>query len=168
MLSFAFTLLQAASPQDSAAGKAVAATTEHVSAPVLEIMTKGGVVMIFLALCMLIAIYFIIEWKNYSWHIYINCKINHWHSNRCRHLLWNHYSYRQQECNFKLYSKNSCHRGWYFNYYIWYAGNIDIHRSSSNIWWNNYSYRFSKGWSGFWGYLQLQRIICNLCQWWFM
>jgi biopolymer transport protein ExbB len=61
MLSFAFTLLQAASPQDSAAGKAVAATTEHVSAPVLEIMTKGGVVMIFLALCMLIAIYFIIE-----------------------------------------------------------------------------------------------------------
>jgi hypothetical protein len=51
MLSFAFTLLQAASPQDSAAGKAVAATTEHVSAPVLEIMTKGGVVMIFLALC---------------------------------------------------------------------------------------------------------------------
>ena len=61
MLSLAFTLLQAAVPQDSAVAGAAAKATEHVSAPVLEIMTKGGVVMIFLALCMLIAIYFIVE-----------------------------------------------------------------------------------------------------------
>ena len=74
MLSLAFTLLQAAVPQDSAAAGAAAKATEHVSAPVLEIMTKGGVVMIFLALCMLIAIYFIVER-----FIYINqrTKIDH-------------------------------------------------------------------------------------------
>ena len=71
MLSLAFTLLQAAVPQDSAAAGAAAKATEHVSAPVLEIMTKGGVVMIFLALCMLIAIYFIVER-----FIYINQRTN--------------------------------------------------------------------------------------------
>jgi biopolymer transport protein ExbB len=61
MLSLALLLLQGSVPQDSAAGKTAAVVTEHVSAPVLEIMTKGGVVMIFLGLCLLLAIYFIIE-----------------------------------------------------------------------------------------------------------
>lgn len=61
MLSLALTLLQGAVAQDSAAGQAAVVAAEHVSAPVLEIMTKGGVVMIFLGLCLLLAIYFIIE-----------------------------------------------------------------------------------------------------------
>ncbi|MCC7298363.1 MAG: MotA/TolQ/ExbB proton channel family protein [Bacteroidia bacterium] len=34
---------------------------EHTSAPILEIMTKGGFIMIVLALCLLITIFFIIE-----------------------------------------------------------------------------------------------------------
>ena len=74
MLSLALTLLQGAVAQDSAAGQAAAVAAEHVSAPVLEIMTKGGVVMIFLGLCLLLAIYFIIER-----FIYINnrTKIDH-------------------------------------------------------------------------------------------
>jgi len=74
MLSLALTLLQGAVAQDSTAGQAAAVAAEHVSAPVLEIMTKGGVVMIFLGLCLLLAIYFIIER-----FIYINnrTKIDH-------------------------------------------------------------------------------------------
>ncbi len=74
MLTLVFSLLQGAVPQDSAAGQTAAVVTEHVSAPVLEIMTKGGVVMIFLGLCLLLAIYFIIER-----FIYINnrTKIDH-------------------------------------------------------------------------------------------
>ena len=57
-------LLQAATPTDVATPTAAAAaqpTTEHVSAPVLEIMTKGGVVMGLLAFSLLLAIYFIVE-----------------------------------------------------------------------------------------------------------
>lgn len=60
-----FTLLQAgANASDTVkktVGDAAAASTEHVSAPVLEIMTKGGVVMIFLAIALLATIFFIIE-----------------------------------------------------------------------------------------------------------
>lgn len=58
------TLLQAvAATPDSAAAKAAktAEQIEHTSAPLLEIMTKGGFVMIILALCLLITIFFIIE-----------------------------------------------------------------------------------------------------------
>jgi biopolymer transport protein ExbB len=40
---------------------AAAGATEHVSAPIVEIMAKGGVVMALLALSLLIAIYFIVE-----------------------------------------------------------------------------------------------------------
>ncbi len=46
---------------DSAALAAVAETTEHVSAPILEIMVKGGFVMALLALSLVVAIYFIVE-----------------------------------------------------------------------------------------------------------
>ena len=46
---------------DSAALAAGAETTEHVSAPILEIMGKGGFVMALLALSLVVAIYFIVE-----------------------------------------------------------------------------------------------------------
>jgi biopolymer transport protein ExbB len=46
---------------DSAALTAGAETTEHVSAPILEIMVKGGFVMALLALSLVVAIYFIVE-----------------------------------------------------------------------------------------------------------
>ena len=46
---------------DSAALAAGAETTEHVSAPILEIMVKGGFVMALLALSLVVAIYFIVE-----------------------------------------------------------------------------------------------------------
>ncbi len=52
-------LLQAATTVADSTSKA--ATTEHVSAPILEIMVKGGVVMALLAITLLIAIYFIVE-----------------------------------------------------------------------------------------------------------
>jgi biopolymer transport protein ExbB len=52
-------LLQAATAVADSTAKA--ATTEHVSAPILEIMVKGGVVMALLAITLLIAIYFIVE-----------------------------------------------------------------------------------------------------------
>ena len=45
----------------SAALAAGAETTEHVSAPILEIMVKGGFVMALLALSLVVAIYFIVE-----------------------------------------------------------------------------------------------------------
>lgn len=37
------------------------AATEHVSAPILEIMTKGGVVMGLLAFCLLLTVFFMVE-----------------------------------------------------------------------------------------------------------
>ena len=46
---------------DSAALAAGAETTEHVSAPILETMVKGGFVMALLALSLVVAIYFIVE-----------------------------------------------------------------------------------------------------------
>lgn len=49
-------LLQAGADTSAAAG-----ATEHVSAPIIEIMAKGGVVMALLALSLLIGIYFIVE-----------------------------------------------------------------------------------------------------------
>jgi biopolymer transport protein ExbB len=52
-------LLQVATAVADSTAKA--ATTEHVSAPILEIMVKGGVVMALLAITLLIAIYFIVE-----------------------------------------------------------------------------------------------------------
>jgi biopolymer transport protein ExbB len=64
------TLLQATTGADSANATTKAAqSAEHVSAPILEIMTKGGVTMIFLAIAMLAAIYFIIER-----YMYINAR----------------------------------------------------------------------------------------------
>ncbi len=52
-----------AAPAANAAGAAAAPapTTEHVSAPILEIMTKGGVVMGLLAFCLLLTVFFIVE-----------------------------------------------------------------------------------------------------------
>lgn len=46
---------------DSAQSSAGEATSEHVSAPVLEIMVKGGFVMGLLAASLIVAIYFIVE-----------------------------------------------------------------------------------------------------------
>ena len=46
---------------DSSALATGAAATEHVSAPVLEIMLKGGFVMALLAFALIIALYFIVE-----------------------------------------------------------------------------------------------------------
>ncbi len=46
---------------DSTALASGAETTEHVSAPILEIMGKGGFVMALLALSLVVAIYFIVE-----------------------------------------------------------------------------------------------------------
>lgn len=46
---------------DSAQSAAGEATTEHVSAPILEIMVKGGFVMGLLAASLIVAIYFIVE-----------------------------------------------------------------------------------------------------------
>lgn len=46
---------------DSAALTTGAEATEHVSAPVLEIMLKGGFVMALLAFALIIALYFIVE-----------------------------------------------------------------------------------------------------------
>jgi len=46
---------------DSATLATGAETTEHVSAPILEIMGKGGFVMALLALSLVVAIYFIVE-----------------------------------------------------------------------------------------------------------
>jgi len=55
-------LLQAGTAlADSTALAAGAETTEHVSAPILEIMIKGGFVMALLAISLIIAIYFIVE-----------------------------------------------------------------------------------------------------------
>lgn len=55
-------ILQAATAAaDSTALAAGAESTEHVSAPILEIMVKGGAVMALLALSLVIAIYFIVE-----------------------------------------------------------------------------------------------------------
>ena len=47
-----------ADPAQSSAGEA---TSEHVSAPILEIMVKGGFVMGLLAASLIVAIYFIVE-----------------------------------------------------------------------------------------------------------
>lgn len=55
-MSLLIQLLQAGVDTSAAAG-----ATEHVSAPIVEIMAKGGVVMALLALSLLIAIYFIVE-----------------------------------------------------------------------------------------------------------
>ncbi|MFM1898484.1 MAG: hypothetical protein RL577_724 [Bacteroidota bacterium] len=55
-MSLLIHLLQASADTAAAAG-----ATEHVSAPIVEIMAKGGVVMALLALSLLIAIYFIVE-----------------------------------------------------------------------------------------------------------
>jgi biopolymer transport protein ExbB len=55
-MSLLIHLLQAGADTAAAAG-----ATEHVSAPIVEIMAKGGVVMALLALSLLIAIYFIVE-----------------------------------------------------------------------------------------------------------
>ncbi len=61
-------ILQAGSSMaDSTALAAGAEVTEHVSAPILKIMVKGGFVMAILALCLVVAIYFIVE----RW-IYLN------------------------------------------------------------------------------------------------
>jgi len=46
---------------DSAQSSAGEATSEHVSAPILEIMVKGGFVMGLLAVSLIVAIYFIVE-----------------------------------------------------------------------------------------------------------
>ncbi|MGC6413198.1 MAG: MotA/TolQ/ExbB proton channel family protein [Bacteroidia bacterium] len=46
---------------DSAQSSAGEATSEHVSAPILEIMVKGGFVMGLLAASLIVAIYFIVE-----------------------------------------------------------------------------------------------------------
>jgi len=55
-------LLQAGTTMaDSASLATGAETTEHVSAPILEIMGKGGFVMALLALSLVVAIYFIVE-----------------------------------------------------------------------------------------------------------
>ncbi len=55
-------ILQAGvSAADSSALATGAAATEHVSAPVLEIMLKGGFVMALLAFALIIALYFIVE-----------------------------------------------------------------------------------------------------------
>jgi biopolymer transport protein ExbB len=52
---------------DSSALATGAAATEHVSAPVLEIMLKGGFVMALLAFALIIALYFIVErWIYFS------------------------------------------------------------------------------------------------------
>jgi biopolymer transport protein ExbB len=56
-----FTILTAAGADSAKVNAAASAATEHASAPILELLTKGGVVMIFLALGLLAAIYFIIE-----------------------------------------------------------------------------------------------------------
>ncbi len=55
-MSLLIQLLLAGADTSAAAG-----ATEHVSAPIVEIMAKGGVVMALLALSLLIAIYFIVE-----------------------------------------------------------------------------------------------------------
>ena len=55
-MSLLIQLLQAGADTSAAAG-----ATEHVSAPIVEIMAKGGVVMALLALSLLIAIYYIVE-----------------------------------------------------------------------------------------------------------
>jgi biopolymer transport protein ExbB len=55
-MSLLIHLLQAGADTSAAAG-----ATEHVSAPIVEIMAKGGVVMALLALSLLIGIYFIVE-----------------------------------------------------------------------------------------------------------
>jgi biopolymer transport protein ExbB len=55
-MSLLIHLLQAGADTSAAAG-----ATEHVSAPIVEIMAKGGVVMALLALSLLVAIYFIVE-----------------------------------------------------------------------------------------------------------
>ncbi|MDA0685833.1 MAG: MotA/TolQ/ExbB proton channel family protein [Bacteroidetes bacterium] len=55
-MSLLIQLLQAGADTSAAAG-----ATEHVSAPIVEIMAKGGMVMALLALSLLIAIYFIVE-----------------------------------------------------------------------------------------------------------
>ncbi len=61
-------ILQASSSMaDSTALGAGAEATEHVSAPILKIMIKGGFVMAILAFCLVVAIYFIVE----RW-IYLN------------------------------------------------------------------------------------------------
>lgn len=60
-------LLQAGAAAVADTTAAAAANGEHVSAPVLEIMIKGGVVMALLALCLLFAFYVIVE----RW-IYLN------------------------------------------------------------------------------------------------
>jgi biopolymer transport protein ExbB len=55
-------ILQAGSGAiDSATAASGAEATEHVSAPILEIMVKGGVVMALLAITLILAIYFIVE-----------------------------------------------------------------------------------------------------------
>lgn len=67
------TLLQATVqvPDTAAAAAAKAAEKiEHTSAPILEIMTKGGFVMIILALCLLVTIFYIIERT-----LYINSRV---------------------------------------------------------------------------------------------
>ncbi len=46
---------------DTAQSASGEATTEHVSAPILEIMVKGGFVMGLLAVSLIVAIYFIVE-----------------------------------------------------------------------------------------------------------
>lgn len=51
----------AAATADTASKATGAAAGEHVSAPILEIMTKGGWIMLLLALTLLLAIFFIIE-----------------------------------------------------------------------------------------------------------
>jgi biopolymer transport protein ExbB len=60
-------ILQAGSVASDTAAVSGAESTEHVSAPILEIMVKGGVVMALLAFSLVLAIYFIIE----RW-IYLN------------------------------------------------------------------------------------------------
>lgn len=59
-------LLQTANAVDPAGAAAAQPTgalaaTEHVSAPILEIMSKGGVVMGLLAFCLLLTVFFMVE-----------------------------------------------------------------------------------------------------------
>jgi biopolymer transport protein ExbB len=56
-----FTILTAAAGDSAKAKAVVNATAEQASAPILDLLTKGGVVMIFLGIALLAAIYFIIE-----------------------------------------------------------------------------------------------------------
>jgi biopolymer transport protein ExbB len=60
-MNLLLTLLAATADSATKATAAAQEQIEHVSAPILEIMSKGGVVMIFMAIALLATIYFLIE-----------------------------------------------------------------------------------------------------------